>query len=378
MSMIEKYLKGKTGECVAVTPDFLVMNDGFGYKVADLVPSGQLKHSDKGVIVIDHDVPAGNSDSSQIFQNLVKFSKERGIKFIQAEGVTYLALINSFVKKGDIILSCSNHNSIYGAVGALGLKVTEEELAQLFSEDTFDYLIPETVSINLEGKLNSSVSAIDLFISFLGEIEVDILKGRVIEFTGEGLGNLALHDRMVLCSMATRTGAITALINEESSETGNITFDLSQVEPVIALPVATAEAPFIYSTVDDLANKSFEVGFIGGYTGGYIEDLIEAAELARGNRIALGFRLNICPVSSSVYLEALSRGLITDLIDFGAQILAPSDRNVVLQGAGVAGSKERVLTTGSYNFAGCLGSDDAEVFIGSVKNVMTAAMNKQI
>jgi 3-isopropylmalate/(R)-2-methylmalate dehydratase large subunit len=290
-------------------------------------------------------------------------------------------MLDSYVKPGQIIASCGAHNSIYGAAGALGLNVEVGTMGTLLMNGEYEVKVPETVAVELKGKLSTGVSPIDLFITFLGNVEAKNLEGKSVEFIGEGLKCLASHEKTVLCSMATRTGAFTAFVNEtpEGTFTETISFDLGSVEPVAALPTESdaCKAEFVYKTIKELNSVELDAGFIGGYTGGYIEDLRLAAQAIKGKRIALGFRLNISPVSSKVYLQAMEEGLLEIFIDFGAQILAPSDRNVILQGAGVIGSGEKMITTGSYNYAGCLGTKDSEIYIASTASVVAAALSKK-
>ncbi len=114
-------------------------------------------------------------------------------------------------------------------------------------------------------------------------------------------------------------------------------------------------------------------GQIGGYTGGTIEQLRKAASMLDGHKLALGFRLSICPATSRDYIQAAEEGILTKFIDFGAQINAAGDHSVVIQGPGAMGHKERLVTTGLYTFAGSMGCDDAEVYTGSVETVMNAS-----
>lgn len=381
MTMVEKILGKVAGQVVAVKPDYLLINDGIGHKAVDLVDKTKgISDKDKIIIVIDHDVPAGDSKGAAIFQKLVSFSKEYDIKFIQAEGTSYQVILDSYVKAGQVIASCGAHNSIYGAVGALGLNVQVSTMGTMLMNGEYEVKVPETIAVELSGKLSTGVSPIDLFITFLGNTVDKNIQGKVIEFIGEGLKSLTSHEKTVLCSMAARTGAFTAFVNEtpEGTYTETISFDLGSVEPVAALPTESDECreKFEYKTIKELNSIELDAGFIGGYTGGYIEDLRLAAKAMKGKRIALGFRLNISPVSSKVYLQAMEEGLLEIFIDFGAQILPPSDRNVILQGAGVIGSGEKMITTGSYNHAGCLGSKDAEIYIASTSSVVAAALSK--
>lgn len=380
MTMAEKILGGSAGQLVTVKPDYLVINDGVGHKAVDLVEKTKgIADKDKVIIVIDHDVPAGDSKGAAIFQKLVSFSKEYDIKFIQAEGTSYQVMLDSYIKPGQVIASCGAHNSIYGAVGALGLNVQVSRMGSLLMNGEYEVKVPETVAVELKGNLSAGVSPIDLFITFLGNTPDTNLEGKAIEFTGEGLKNLTCHEKTVLCSMATRTGAFTAFVNENSEGTyaQTISIDLGSIEPVAVLPTQSdSKSTFEHKTIKELSSIELDAGFIGGYTGGYIEDLRLAAKAMKGKRIALGFRLNISPISSKVYLQAMEEGLLEIFIDFGAQILPPSDRNVISQGAGVIGSGEKMITTGSYNYAGCLGTKDSEIYIASTASVVAAAISK--
>lgn len=382
MTLVEKILGGRAGQSVTVNPDYIVINDGFGHQSIDLIEAtATIKNSEKVVIVIDHDVPAGNSESSAIFQKLVAFSKAHKVRFIQAKGITYLVMLDSFAAPNKVIVSCGGHNSIYGAAGALGLTVSLDVMKKILLDGDYLMQVPPTVLITLQGKLGKQVSPIDLFITFLTHADKAMLTGKALEFTGSGLSRLSPHEKTVLCSMATQTGALTAMLNQtpDGDYAQELIFDLSTIHPVVALPMAArTDQQFTYKKVSELSAVEFDAGFIGGYTGGYLDDLRLAAQLMENKKIALGFRLNVCPASSQIYLQAMAEGLLDIFIDFGAQILAPSDRNITLQGAGVIGPKEKIITTGSYNFAGCLGSDDAEVYIASVASVVKASLTKRI
>ncbi|WP_432409422.1 aconitase family protein [Wukongibacter sp. M2B1] len=382
-TMSEKILGGVAGQTVTVKPDYLLLNDGASHKAVELVEENRgLANKDKVIIVIDHDVPAGNSDSSAIFVKLVDFSKKYGVEFIQSEGIGYKVLLDKYVKPGEIVVSCGTHNSIFGAVGALGFDVNTHIMSTLLMKGEYEITVPQTVAVELNGKLPKNTSAIDLFIKFLGDTVENNFAGRAIEFIGEGIKSLSKRERTVLCSMATRTGAYTAFVNEnpEGLYVKTIAFNLEDVQPVAALPsqLYFYKPLYNYKSIKKLTNIELDAGFIGGYTGGHIEDLRIAAKAMKGKKIALGFRLCVSPVSSDVYIQAMEEGLIETFIDFGAQILPPSDRNRIAQGAGVIDSGEKMITTGSYNYPGCLGSEDSEVYIASTSSVVASAISKSI
>ena len=187
------------------------------------------------------------------------------------------------------------------------------------------------------------------------------------------------HEKAVFCSMACITGAFTASITEEKQSAG-LTLDLAAVEPMVMLPCSDRNDQKKAEIAPKASKAGMELnaGQIGGYTGGTIEELRKAASMLEGHKLALGFRLSICPATSRDYIQAAEEGILTKFIDFGAQINAAGDHSVVIQGPGAMGPKERLVTTGLYTFAGSMGCDDAEVYTGSVETVMNASFAKQM
>ena len=378
---IEQILKGVAGENVTVKPDYVVVNDGQGHKALDLVERG-IVNRDHIILFFDHDVPTGTSEAAAVVGKLERFSQEYGIRYIQAKGTGYQVMLDEFVKPGDIIISAGKHNSIYGARGALGLNVNVEQLAHVMMKGTFDIQIPQSVKVAVKGRLQGAASAIDAFITFLGNTVLENFSGRALEFTGEGMDSMTGPQRETFLSMVAQTGAVTAFYQKEArgQYAKELEFDLSQVVPAAALPstLDTYKPTYDYKPISQLEGIKLNQGYIGGYTGGRIEDLRLAAKLFEGKHIAWGFRLCISPVTSDVYLQAMDEGLLDIFIDFGAQIIAPGEHGINRQGAGVVGHGEKEITTGSYNYPGCLGCEDAEIYIASTASVAAAALTGTI
>lgn len=374
---IEQILNGVAGEMVTVKPTYVVVNDGEGHKAVDLVERG-IVNRDNIIIFFDHDVPTGTSEAAAVVGKLERFSQEYGICYIQAKGTGYQVMLDEFVKPGDIVISAGRHNSIYGAGGALGLNVNVEQLAHVMMKGSFQMQIPQTVKITVKGCLQGKASAMDAFITFLGDTVMENFSGRALEFTGEGMDSMTKPQRETFLSMVAQTGAVTAFYQKdaEGQYAKEMEFDFGAVVPVAALPstLYTYKPTYDYKPISQLTGIELNQGYIGGYTGGRIEDLRLAAGMFKGKHIAWGFRLCISPVTSAVYLQAMDEGLLEIFIDFGAQIIAPGEHGINRQGAGVIGHGEKEITTGSYNYPGCLGCEDSEIYIASVASVAAAAL----
>lgn len=369
---VENVLGGAAGTVVTVEPDYIVINDGISHAAVDEISAAA--DPEKVLVIYDHDVPTGRPEAAAVLRKNLAFAEKFNCPYIQAEGVGYQYMLNEMVKPGQIIVGGGSHGSIFGAKGALGINVSIPELARVTETGRYSIVVPETVSVSLVGTLKCGVSVMDAAFAVLKKL--GDVKRKAISFYCPTLDQ---HEKEVLCSMACMTGAYTASVTEEEEEPV-ITLDIREVNPMVMMPCADrAEQEKAEMTEKSmLAGLELKAGQIGGYTGGTIEELRKAAQLIEGKTLAQGFRLTVCPATSRDYIQAMEEGILTKLIDFGAQISAAGDHSVVVQGAGVMGPKERLITTGLYTFAGAMGCEDAEIYTASVESVMAASIGKQM
>lgn len=371
-TFIESVLKKKAGEIATVMPDYVVINDGISRAAADEISAVAIPS--KVMVFHDHNVPTGSPEAADILKKNLEFAKRNGCTYIQAKGIGYQYMFNEVVSPGEIVIGGGSHGSIFGAKKAIGINVSIPELARAAETGRYSVIVPETVAVTFTGSLPESVSVMDAAMHFLASALV--IKDKSIEFFAPSLDG---HQKAVLCSMACMTGAFAAVTVDEQGDNA-VAFDLGSVKPMVMMPCSSrrdqGNAKIALKT--DVEGIELQAGQMGGYTGGTIEELRTAAEMIKGNKLAEGFRLSVCPATSKDYLMALDEGIITKFIDFGAQIQAPGDRSVVVQGAGAMGTRERLLTTGLYTFTGSMGCDDAEVYSASVFSVIAASFAKHI
>lgn len=371
-TFIERILGQKAGQIAVIKPDYIVINDGISNAAVDEIST--VGNQDKVWVFHDHDVPTGSPEAASILKKNLEFATKNGCRYVQAQGVGYQYMLNEIVKPGEIIIGGGSHGSIFGAKSALGINVSIPELARVVETGRYSVIVPETVSVTVIGELKDDVSMMDAAFDFIAK-KADI-KGKVIEFYAPSLSD---HQKSVLCSMACMTGGYSAVVVGEQTEKF-IIFDLSQAEPMVMMPCESRakQGTAKICKKSEVEGLALEAGQIGGYTGGTIEDLRKAAELIKDKKIAHGFRLSISPATSKDYIQAIEEGIITQFIDYGAQVQAPGDRSVVIQGAGAMGNNEKLLTTGLYTFAGAMGCDDAQIYSASVDAVIKASYTKQI
>ncbi len=371
-SFVERVLGGTAGSVVTVEPDYVVINDGVSHGAVDDIAA--VAAPDKVLVIYDHDVPTGRPEAAAVLRKNLAFARRYGCRYIQAKGIGYQYMLNEVVEPGQIVIGGGSHGSIFGAKGALGINVSVPELARVAETGRYSVVVPETVHVTVTGRLKEHVGVMDAAFAFLaggGD-----LKRKAVEFFCPGLDR---HEKEVLCAMACLTGAYTAGVGDAAAEDARI-LDLSSVEPMAMLPCGGRETQSSarIAKLAGMERVSMKAGQIGGYTGGTIEELRKAAALLEGKKLALGFRLTVCPATSRDYIQAAEEGLLSKFIDFGAQISAAGDHSVVAQGAGAMGPGETLVTTGLYTFAGAMGCEDAAVYSASPETVINAALTRAI
>lgn len=373
MPLVEKILNKPAGEMVRVEPDWCMINDGAGHGCVELIDGSRgIASPDKVIVILDHDIPAGSFDSAANQKKLIEFSRQYGLQFVQSAGIGYQILLENHVNEGNVVVSCGRHTGYLGAKGALGLHLDVEKMAELLMVGNISMEVPKTARIELKGVLPTGTSAIDLILTLLSDVGENGFGGMVVEFTGEALESMTLNDRIVLCSMASQTGAVSAFVNAKPSGMYAMTreYNLSSISSTVTLPGSLYQS----KKVEELKGVAINAAFIGGCMGGRIEDVRIAADILKGKRIKLGVRLMVGFASNAVYLQAAEEGLIDIFMDSGTQVTNPGCASCQTTSIGVVGDGEVLITTGSHNYPGCAGTEDSRVYIASAAVVTNAAL----
>ena len=144
-----------------------------------------------------------------------------------------------------------------------------------------------------------------------------------------------------------------------------INIDLNDIFPVVAAPHNVDNV----KSVSEVAGTVVHEGLIGTCTNGRIEDLRIAAGILKGKAIKDGFQLNIIPASRKIFLQAIEEGIISTLIESGANVLTPSCGPCLGTGQGIPANGHTVISTANRNFSGRMGNKEAQIYLASPATV---------
>ncbi|MDD3239716.1 MAG: 3-isopropylmalate dehydratase large subunit [Lachnospira sp.] len=408
MTLIEKIVKNNTGtaakagDIVTVNVDRVMIHDIFIPFVASKFEEmgfTKLWNPDKVVLIYDHLVPASQVDDTRHFKVGNAFVEKYGMKNIhRADGICHQLMTEAgYVKPGNVVFGTDSHTTTYGCVGAFSSGIGYTEMASILGTGTLWIKVPETIRVNITGKLPENVMAKDIILKLIGDLGADGATYKALEFAGDTVENMSVASRMSMSNMAIEAGAKCGLFSpdektaeycevELTDEMKNLKGDedatycrvmnyrAEDFVPVCACPHNVDNC----KTVKSLEGTEIDQVFIGSCTNGRLEDLMAAAEVLKGKKVAPFVKLIVTPASRKIYTQALENGTMKILSDAGAIITHPSCGLCCGRTGGILTDGERVVATNNRNFLGRMGSSKVEIFLASPKTAAACAVAGKI
>jgi len=390
------------GEVVTVSPDYILSHDNSAAIFKEFKKLGirNVKCPQKLVIILDHVVPASSEQYALNHKTIREFVAEQKIQnfFDISFGICHQVFSeNGFALPGKLILGADSHTTSYGAFGAFAAGIGRSEVASLWATDEIWLRVPETVKIEIEGKLPSGVFAKDVILKIIGEEGADRANYRAVEFTGNAVKEFSLASRLVLANMAAEIGAkngyfepdekILQWLKERAREKFEVItsdpdatfeavlkYDISSLEPQVACPHTVDNV----KPVSEVEGEEFHQAVIGTCTNGRFEDLEVAARVLKGKRIHPKVRVLVIPASRQEYLLALKKGILEILVGAGCMILNPGCGPCLGAHQGILAPGEVALSTANRNFRGRMGSREARIFLASPATVAASSIEGKI
>jgi len=389
------------GDIHTVTLDRMMSNDGTTHLTIDMynrqLTNPSIADTKKLVFIVDHNVPADNPKTAASHKKMRDFAKEHQIDFWEGKGVCHQIMMENYVRPGELIFGADSHTCTYGALGAFGTGVGCTDFLYGMVTGTSWVLVPETVKLNLMGKLREDVYPRDLMLHIIGKIGANGVNYQVMEFTGDGVKTLSVNDRMVLCNLAVEAGAKSAIFQADEialkwlAERGRTpkqifesdtdahyfkeyTFNLDEIKPIVAKP------DFVDDVIParDACGIKIDEAFLGFCNNGRIDEMRVAARLLKGRKVADTVRFLIVPASNEVYMQALEEGLIEIFMEAGAMVMNANCSVCWGSCQGVMGANEVLISTGTRNFKGRAGHPTSKVYLGSAATVTASAIEGSI
>lgn len=392
----------KAGEIVTVSPDYILSHDNSAAIIQEFrkLSIERVKCAEKIVIVLDHVIPASTEKYAQNHKDIREFVKEQGIPhfFDVHHGICHQVFSeNGFALPGKLILGADSHTTSYGAFGAFSAGIGRSEAASVWATDEIWLKVPETIRIEISGKLPAMVFAKDIILKIIGEEGADRANYKAVEFAGQAAQDFSLASRLVMANMTAEMGAkngyfvpdektLTWLEERAQSEfevvdsdsdahyEAVLDYDISAIEPQVACPHTVDNV----RPVTEVQGTPFHQAIIGTCTNGRVEDLKVAAQILRGKKVHPDVRVLVIPASRKEYLQTLQQGDLEALVDAGCLVLNPGCGPCLGAHQGILAPGEVAISTANRNFRGRMGSRDSAIYLASPATVAASALEGKV
>ncbi len=397
MTLAEKMLAAHTdkekvspGEFINVRVDLILANDitaPIAIREFRRIGVNRVFAPKKIVMVPDHFTPNKDIASAEQVKLMRDFAREQGIIYFEIGhmGIEHVLLPEQgLVLPGDVVIGADSHTCTYGALGAFATGMGSTDIAAAMATGDIWMKVPSTIKLVYHGSLGKWVVGKDLILYTIGNIGVDGALYSVMEFTGETIDSLSIDGRFTMANMAVEAGAKAGIFRVDNKTqlyiksrakrsyrvyepdnganyTQVIDYDVSNIEPQVALPHSPANA----TPVSQVGNIEIDQAVIGSCTNGRIEDLQLAAQVLKGRKVHPRVRCIVIPGSQEIYLDALTRGLIEIFVKAGVAVSTPTCGPCLGGHMGVLASGERCISTTNRNFVGRMGSPESEVYLSN-------------
>jgi 3-isopropylmalate/(R)-2-methylmalate dehydratase large subunit len=301
---------------------------------------------------------------------------------------------DGFVTPGALIVGADSHTVTYGALGAFSTGLGATEMTWVLATGELWFKVPETIRVEVSGKLNPRVMGKDIILKVLELIGVNGATYKTLEFGGEAIRDLSVDGRLTMCNMAVEAGAKNGIVETDkktleylkgrtsapvSDEWVSdkdckylkvIEIDARGLEPLVSLP----HNPGNVVPIGKIEGKKVDQVLLGSCTGGRMEDYRIAAEIMKGKKVPRHLRVLVIPASARVAKDMLKEGLTELFMDCGCIVSSTQCGPCGGMQMGFIGPGEACLGTHNRNFRGRMGSPDGEIYLASPATAAATAL----
>ncbi|GBR77597.1 3-isopropylmalate dehydratase large subunit [Candidatus Termititenax dinenymphae] len=381
------------GEVVFAKVDIALAHDVTSDLAIDIVEQdfgGKVWDPDKIIVLPDHGVPNKDIQVATLVKKLLDFAEKKKIKNVYSietgdYGVCHTMLpYRGFVRPGQVIVGADSHTCQHGSLGAFSTGIGSTELGNVFATGKLWFRIPESIKIEVNGKLPEGVMAKDVVLRVIGDLGVDGALYMAMEWTGSTIENMSIDERMTLTNMAIECGAKSGIIapdkktidfvqartkekfepiysDADAKYAKTLTYKAEDLVPVVAKPFLPSNVVPAKECNDIKLNQAY----LGSCTGGKYEDFVAAAKVLKGQKKAPHVRLLIVPATAEIQKQIIKDGLYDIFMQAGGVLVSAGCNACLGYHGGVLAAGEVAISTTNRNFRGRMGHVDSKVYLAS-------------
>ena len=320
-----------------------------------------------------------------------------------SQGISHAIMAEEYALPDQLIAGTDSHTPHSGALGCVAFGVGTTDMANAFVTGAVRLTMPEVLRVEFDGPLPAGLTAKDLVLHLLAvpAIRAGAGVGKVFEFAGDVVRQLATDERATLTNMTAELGGFTGIVEPDAetlrfikerrgidsviepwmrSDVGARYADVIRIDCGLLSPmVARPGDPGNGVPLRDLPERAkVDIAYGGSCTAGKREDfdhyhrVLEWAA-ARGLRVAPGVTLYLQFGTVAVHDYCTRRGYLAAFEAVGAEVLQPACGACANCGPGASTDAAQVTVSAiNRNFPGRSGP--GQVWLASPPTVAASAI----
>jgi 3-isopropylmalate/(R)-2-methylmalate dehydratase large subunit len=351
------------------------------------------------------------------------------------QGVVHIVGPEMGLTQPGMTIACGDsHTATHGAFGAIAFGVGTSQIRDILATQTLAMDRPKVRRIDVQGTLQPGVSAKDIILNLLSQLGVKGGIGYAYEYAGPAIQSLSMEERMTICNMSIEGGARVGYVSPDettynylqgrqyvpsgeefdkivtfwksiASDTDaayddTFSMNVDTLEPMVTWGINPGQGLMVSESMPALADlpkdereeaekayaymafepgqpicgQKIDVAFIGSCTNGRISDLRDAAEIAKGRKVAGHVRALVVPGSKQVAKQAIEEGLDRIFTEAGFQWREAGCSMCLAMNPDKLQGRELCASSSNRNFIGRQGSPEGRTLLMSSAMVAAAAL----
>jgi 3-isopropylmalate/(R)-2-methylmalate dehydratase large subunit len=355
------------------------------------------------------------------------------------QGIVHVIAPEQGLTQPGMTIACGDsHTSTHGAFGAIAFGIGTSQVRDVLASQTLALSKLKVRRVEVNGTLNPGVYAKDVILHIIRKLGVKGGVGYAYEYAGTTFEQMSMEERMTVCNMAIEGGARCGYINPDQTTYDYlqgrdvapkgeawdqavawwnslrsdadaqyddvVVFDAAEIEPTVTWGItpgqgigvsepiptpdtlpdderAIAQEAYQYMKLQPgtpIQGTPIDVCFIGSCTNGRIEDLREAAKVAKGKRVAASVKAFVVPGSERVKQQAEAEGLHDIFVNAGFEWREPGCSMCLAMNPDKLQGSQISASSSNRNFKGRQGSSSGRTLLMSPAMVAAAAIAGQV
>jgi 3-isopropylmalate/(R)-2-methylmalate dehydratase large subunit len=350
------------------------------------------------------DAVKGLSDAHRAFVQLYWLRRHGTLPSGEgSEGICHALMTERYALPGELIAGTDSHTPHIGAVGCVAFGIGTTDLANAMVTGAVRITVPAVLRVELNGPVPRGITAKDIVLHLLTlpAIKAGAGVGKVFEFVGSALADLATDERATLTNMTAELGGFTGIVapdaetvrflrerrgidvkleswmcsDDGAAYAGIIEVDCAAMAPMVAAPGDPGNG----IALAGLTNRPrIDIAYGGSCTAGKREDFDRYHEVLawaaqNGHKVAPGVKLYLQFGTTAVRDYCIDKGYLDAFERVGAELLQPACGACANCGPGASTSADEVTVSAiNRNFPGRSGP--GKVWLASPPTVAASAI----